>query len=337
MNFISLFSGAGGLDIGFERAGFKPIVAYDNKDAAVNTYNFNRKENIARKVDLSNSPIDVIIKEIKSKLGNEKLIGLVGGPPCQYFSMGNRSRKEADPRRLLPLKYAEILKIINEEFSLDFFIFENVFGLAKPAHKSDFDAILTMLENANFYVYHKILNAINFNVPQSRKRLFIIGWNKLKYPQGSYTFPIGNYSNLTLEDTISHLKEPSFFTRNANPTTFPEHPNHWTMNIRSNKFNNFPDPSIKNGSRSFRLLSWNKPSYTVAYGHNEIHIHPNGHRRLSIYEAMLIQGFPKKGYELIGQFSEQVSLISDSVPPPLAKALAESILDYINTFSKTNT
>ena len=77
--------------------------------------------------------------------------------------------------------------------------------------------------------------------------------------------------------------------------------------------------------RPFRVLEWGKPSWTVAYGHREVHIHPSGKRRLSIYEAMLLQGF-RPDYVLGGNLSDQIRLVSDAVPPPLARALAESIL-----------
>ena len=75
---------------------------------------------------------------------------------------------------------------------------------------------------------------------------------------------------------------------------------------------------------SFKVLSWDCPSYTVAYGHNEVHVHPNCHRRLSVYEAMLLQGF-SHSYELKGTFTEQVRLISDAVPPPLAEGIASAL------------
>lgn len=329
LKFISLFSGAGGLDLGFEQTGFKPIIAYDNNKAAITTYNHNRDGDIAKLLDLATASAEDIIADINTRNGFEHISGVIGGPPCQYFSLGNRSRKENDPRRELPIRYAEILKELNKQYSLDFFIFENVFGLAKPAHKEDFKAILSLLEAAGFHVFHEILNAFDFNVPQIRKRVFVIGWNKTRYSKADYVFPKGTPSGLTLEDAINDLQEPQYFRRNANPDCFPEHPNHWTMNPRSPKFNNLPDPNIKNGSRSFKRLSWNKPSYTVAYGNNEIHIHPRGHRRLSIYEAMLLQGFPSKNYELVGYLSEQVTLVSDAVPPPLAKALAESIKSFL--------
>jgi len=80
--------------------------------------------------------------------------------------------------------------------------------------------------------------------------------------------------------------------------------------------------------RSFRRLDAGEPSPTVAYGHREIHVHPNGTRRLSIYEAMLLQGFPKK-YVLLGPFSAQVEQVSNAVPPPLAYSLALAVRDSL--------
>jgi DNA (cytosine-5)-methyltransferase 1 len=82
--------------------------------------------------------------------------------------------------------------------------------------------------------------------------------------------------------------------------------------------------------RSFRKLNWNEPSPTVAYGHREIHVHPDGKRRLSIYEAMLLQGFPEKKFELAGTLSEQVTQVSNAVPPPVAGAIAKTIRATLN-------
>ena len=333
MKVLSLFSGAGGLDLGFEQQGFIPVLAYDAKSSAVDTYNFNRPENSIAKVVNLNSPdmIETLCQDIDSLDEENMPKGIVGGPPCQYFSNGNKSpRNEDDPRRHLPRKYAEILKYLNQKYGIEFFIFENVDGLAQPKHKEDFDKILTLFESAGFYIEHQILDAYNFGVPQHRKRVFIIGWNKRFYPKDSYKFPQGEPSQLTVRHAIDGLEEPKYFERNLNPLEFPEHPNHWTMQPRSEKFKNPAPDGIKKSTRSFRRLDWDEPSYTVAYGHNEIHIHPNSHRRLSIYEAMLLQGFPKgkRTYRLMGALSEQVSLVSDAVPPPLASALALSIKNF---------
>ncbi len=80
--------------------------------------------------------------------------------------------------------------------------------------------------------------------------------------------------------------------------------------------------------RSFRTLSWNEPSYTASYGNREVHVHPNGHRRLSVLEAMLIQGF-KKNYKLSGSLSDQITQVSEAVPPPLAFAVSSQLKNHL--------
>jgi DNA (cytosine-5)-methyltransferase 1 len=86
----------------------------------------------------------------------------------------------------------------------------------------------------------------------------------------------------------------------------------------------FRAKAVPHGGRCFKQLSWQKPSPTIAFGHREIYVHPNGKRRLSIFEAMLLQGFPKN-FVLEGNLSEQVEQVSNAVPPPLAKSLAAAI------------
>lgn len=333
MYIISLFSGAGGLDLGFEQAGFRPIVAYDIDPAAVETYNHNRGKEIARQADLASLTADELIREVENLELDRPPRGVVGGPPCQYFSLGNRTpRQDDDPRRTLPVSYAAILPELNEKYQLDFFVLENVYGLAKPAHRDDLQCIIEMFEAAGFRVFAGILDAYNFDVPQVRKRLFLLGWNGDLYPDVEYEFPIGEPRGLTVRDAISGLTEPQLWERSLDPSQFPEHPNHWTMRPVSDKFRNRPPADLRRGTRSFRRLLWDEPSYTVAYGHNEIHVHPEGHRRLSIYEAMLLQGFPggPEGYRLCGTLTQQVTLVSGAVPPPVAAAVARSILESID-------
>ena len=101
------------------------------------------------------------------------------------------------------------------------------------------------------------------------------------------------------------------------------------MNPQSRKFG---DGSLASGSsrrRSLQILDPSRPSWTVAYGHREVHVHPNGRRRLSVYEAMLLQGFPDD-YRLCGTMSDQFRQVSDAVPPPLAAALAESVRNLLD-------
>jgi DNA (cytosine-5)-methyltransferase 1 len=341
LKIVSLFCGAGGLDLGFELQGFSLLLAYDKDEAAVNTYNLNRPDNqVAKRTDLSSRRVWAsIISDVENLRRNARPVGIVGGPPCQYFSNGNKAeRDEKDERRLLPYRYSRILRKLNEKYKLDFFIFENVDGLAKPKHSKDFEKLFELFEKAGFYVQAKILDAYDFGLPQHRRRLFIIGWNKERYSLRDFIFPVGDVRGKTVADAIKGLKEPKYFSRRLVAERFPEHPNHWTMVPRSRKFIKVPPKRLRKAVRSFRRLRWDEPSYTVAYGHNEIHVHPSGKRRLSIYEAMLLQGFPskKRSYRLGGNFSDQVRLVSDAVPPPLAEALAKSIKEFMIS-NRTNT
>ena len=121
---------------------------------------------------------------------------------------------------------------------------------------------------------------------------------------------------------IGLLPEPQFFKKNLRPENIPVHVNHWTMQPKSPRFSN-PDGQYPDG-RSFKRLTWEGPSRTIAFGHREIHIHPDGRRRLSIYEAMLLQGFPEN-FVLKGNLSEQVEQVSNAVPPPLARCIAAAV------------
>ena len=330
IELISLFSGAGGLDLGFEQQGFVSVIAYDQKLCAIDTYNFNREHGIAYQKDLFElSGID-IVNDLQLLASDAQPKGVIGGPPCQYYSTGNTTPpKDDDIRRILTVKYAEILKELNEVYSLDFFLFENVRGLANSNHREDFQALLAKFEDAGFYIDWAILDAADFGVPQRRKRVFVIGWNNQKYPELMFKFPVGNKKRKTVREAIENLDEPTYYAKGLNSENFSEHPNHWTMQPKSEKFKNPKSLENRKNPRSFRKLEWDELSATVAYGNNEIHVHPNGHRRLSIYEAMLLQSFPHKDYQLVGNLSQQVSLVSDAVPPMLAKTIAGSIKNFI--------
>jgi DNA (cytosine-5)-methyltransferase 1 len=317
---LSLFCGCGAMDLGFRRAGFNPVLAIDISDAAIASYNWNRKKRVAFCADLSCTAGDEIIRLLREAAPNVRPRGVIGGPPCQSFSLSNVHGKDDDPRRELPFRYGEILKSLNEEFTLDFFVFENVGGLKSDKHQKYLTMFVTAFEDAGFRVFEQSLNARDFGVPQNRKRVFLVGINEEIYPNAVFKFPIGNDNGLTVSKAIRGLPEPTFFNRNLKRQDIPRHPNHWTMNPKSPKFSN----GSKRTGRSFRKLEWDKPSWTVAYGHREIHVHPNGNRRVTIFEAMLLQGFPST-YQLLGNLSEQVEQVSNAVPPQLAQAIAESI------------
>ena len=121
---------------------------------------------------------------------------------------------------------------------------------------------------------------------QVRKRIFIVGLNRRKYPHVTFLFPTQNgMPKRSVRNLIAQLPPPLFFKRGTTIAEIPCHPNHWCMVPRSERFS---DGSLKEGEfkgRPFRVLRWDAPSWTVAYGHREVHVHPSTTRRLSVYEA----------------------------------------------------
>ena len=330
---LSLFCGGGGLDAGFEEAGFQPLLALDNASAAVESYNFNRlgRGQVARLVDLSNAEPETIIdwwQEVAGK--GTRPTGIIGGPPCQAFSVANVYKSPNDPRAKLVLDYARIFEAFHSRFNLDFFVFENVAGLARKPHSDVMAVLVRLFEDTGFDVVPFFLDAVNFGVPQYRRRLFVVGFNKQNFRAANFRRPQGKQHKVTVREAIGGLPEPMFYARAARPSDIGLHPNHWCMNPRSVKFKNGALHSGEMKSRSFRRLSWDVPSWTVSYGHREVHVHPEGERRLSVYEAMLIQGFTPK-YQLSGTLSQQIQLVSDAVPPPLARSLAEAVKELLET------
>ena len=324
---VSVFCGCGGLDLGFRKAGFQPILAIDTDEIACMTYEQNHPGVRVLKQDLSSAPKGYVLDRLAELPRMKRPVGVIGGPPCQAFSLSNRNGGARDARAKLPRNYAAVLKDLASAFDLDFFVFENVPGLRYKEHSALFGVFKKLFASAGFSIFEGELDAQDFGVPQVRKRIFVVGFNKAKYPRLDFEFPSGlARTKRTVEDAIGSLREPKYFKHGLSATDIPVHPNHWCMRPRSKKFFNGYLKEGDSKGRPFRVLQWHKPSWTVAYGHREVHIHPSGRRRLSVYEAMLLQGFPSS-YKLLGTLSDQIRLVSDAVPPPLAKALAEAVLE----------
>jgi DNA (cytosine-5)-methyltransferase 1 len=318
---VSLFCGAGGLDSGFSEAGFKIVLACDNFQAAVDSYNLNARKRVAKLTNLLDVEDAAFRRLIRDSIDDYQLEGIIGGPPCQGFSRGNASADLDDPRNKLAFRYADLLAILNTKNRIKFFVFENVMGLTNPRHLVRFRAIRQSFIDAGFRIFYRDLDAQDFGVPQLRRRLFIVGLNAKQFPKTEFAFPTGDGKKRTVKNAIYGLPAPAFFERGITADEIPYHPNHWTMKPKSAKLTG--TASATDG-RSFRRLEWDSVSPTVAYGNREIHVHPDGGRRLSVHEAMLLQGFPPT-YKLVGNFSEQITLVSNAVPPPMAQAIARSI------------
>jgi len=328
---LSVFSGSGGLDLGFWQAGYKIVLAADIFPAAVATHERNHRSHgtVTKRLDLSITSYDQLANMWRD-LTDRQPVGIIGGPPCQAFSVSNVYQRDDDPRRLMLMHYAQFIEGFNRNFGLDFFLLENVPGLLDDKHQQTFNQFRELCSNAGFDIFEKVVDAVHFGVPQYRERLIVVGINRQRFPGLQFSIPEGNLSErLSIDAVLSELPEPIVNQRNMKPEDIPFHPNHWTFKVKSAKFTNGSIQPGKALGRSFRALKWGEPSWTVAYGHREVHVHPNCHRRLSIYEAMCLQGFPHD-YVLESNISDQVVLISDAVPPPVGRVIAHAIGTSLN-------
>lgn len=318
---VSLFSGAGGLDLGFKSAGFPLAFAVDSSESAIRTHkrNFGGTKSIA--ADLSELQPEGVLQHLSEILDPGESIGVIGGPPCQGFSRANPAALATDPRNKLPLLYLEIVEALQLTYDVQFVLFENVLGIRDVKHEIAFKGILDKFGELGLSQSVDEYCALDYGVPQNRRRVIISAFQSPS-AQGHFRPRTVPRDKLNVRDAIAGLPSPAYFSRGLKQADIPFHPNHWTMQPMSKRFSDYGIASPK--ARSFRRLDWDKPSPTVAYGHREIHIHPDGHRRLSIYEAMQLQGFPHD-FVLEGSLSAQVEQVSNAVPPPLARALAEAM------------
>jgi DNA (cytosine-5)-methyltransferase 1 len=323
---ISLFCGAGGLDLGFKDEGFKIALAIDFEKAAIDTHKKNFSETKSLTADLTELGPKGVLALVDQVLERGDRIGVIGGPPCQGFSRSNPNSKPDDPRNSLPSLYVKIIAELQKHYVVDFVVFENVLGMKDKKHSEKYLSLISGLKSLRFNVDERELCALDFGVPQNRKRIIISAISRQFNVEALTLLPRAGLK--TVKEAIGGLGEPAFFHKDLSQSDIPFHPNHWTMKPKSKRF--FEPMAVSNKTRSFRKLSWEKASPTIAFGNREIHVHPEGKRRLSIYEAMLLQGFPHT-FVLKGNLSQQVTQISNAVPPPLARSLAVAMGNIIKS------
>lgn len=318
-SIISLFSGAGGLDLGFQKQGFTISLAIDLAEAAILTHKKNFPNTPSFAADLIALGPEGVFSLVEKHIPLGSKIALIGGPPCQGFSRANTSSHQDDPRNGLPKLYLEIVQRLQKNYIVEFVVFENVMGMKDKKHNPTYQKLIKELGELDFDITEKELCALDFGVPQTRRRIIL---SALKKGAHSSVLPQHQEGPTTVRCVLEGLPPPLFFDRSLKPDDIPFHENHWTMRPKSKKF--LSPENLGHESRSFKKLRWDQPSPTVAYGNREIHVHPIGTRRLSVYEAMLLQGFPKE-FVIKGTFSEQVLQVSNAVPPPLSECIAKAV------------
>ena len=347
MKIIDLFSGVGGLSLGFEEAGFETVVAIDLWEDAINTFNHNRKIKVGLNVDIhtfNNNQLNTI-------LSNNKITGVIGGPPCQGFSSARLSDnsdeigKINEARNQLYLQFFETVKKAQPEF----FLIENVRGMVTSNKGAFVKDIFERFGKLGYEINFQILNAADYGVPQNRYRVFFVG---LRNDLFKFTTP--NFDLVTSLDALSDL--PTNFSNTK--LAYSSQPiNQYQKKIRGNSrfvLNHedtkhslqtkeiiamIPDGGnikslpkdywkIRRFNKAFQRMNSKMPSLTIDTGHRN-YFHYKENRIPTVREAARIQSFPDI-FEFIGSKTSQYKQVGNAVPPKLAFELALEIRKYLN-------
>ncbi|MBK9622571.1 MAG: DNA cytosine methyltransferase [Candidatus Obscuribacter sp.] len=171
---VSLFCGAGGLDLGFCNEGFRIPIAIDRSEAAVRTHQINFPDSLGIAEDLVDLGPEGVFSYVSRNVRKKSRIGIIGGPPCQGFSRANTRALASDPRNRLPFLYIEIIRRLQRDYSVEFVVLENVLGIRDQKHAKTFNSIKSKLGAMDFAVTEKELCALDFGVPQNRRRVILI-------------------------------------------------------------------------------------------------------------------------------------------------------------------
>jgi len=322
MKLVSLFTGAGGLDLGFEKAGFSVIWANEYDKSIWETFKHN----------FSHTKLDKrSITEVQSHEVPDA-DGFIGGPPCQSWSEAGAGRGINDKRGKLFHDYIRLLIDRQPKF----FLAENVSGILHPKHSEAFTNIIKEFENAGYVVSQKLLNANDYDVPQDRLRVIIIGYHKNLGKK--FEFPEPQKYKPTLKDAIYDLRLAKA-AKDKNKT------NGESLKIPNHEYMNGGFSSIFM-SRN-RVRSWDEPSFTIQAGGRHAPIHPQApkmkfisqnkrifvpgkehlYRRLSVRECARIQTFPDDFIFKYRDVADGYKMIGNAVPVNFAKHIALKIME----------
>ena len=327
MKIASFFSGAGGLDLGFTNAGFELAFANDNWGGCWETFEKNHGIEINKK-----SIVDISPEEVPD------VIGFIGGPPCQSWSLAGSMRGINDSRGQLFYNYVNLIK---EKQPL-FFLAENVAGILSPTHYAEFMKIIEAFKKIGYNVTYKLLDAKYYGVPQERKRVIIVGYHQSLGK--NFEFPPAHLRLITLKEAIGDLpKAMSASEKN-----------------KTNGQLNIPNHEYMNGGFSTiymsrnRVRSWEEQSFTIQAGGRHAPIHPQApkmkfisqdkrefvkgyehlYRRLSVRECARIQTFSDDFIFYYKDVADGYKMIGNAVPVKFAEVIAKKIMGDLKSSLK---
>lgn len=360
---VDLFAGAGGLSLGFEEAGFRIIYALEKDGYAAETYKCNRNGRIT--VDTADI-VDMKPGEILARLGLDKgdLDIVLGGPPCQGFSIANRrTRNKDNPANSLVFRFCNFVRQLRPKW----FVMENVGGLDNFGNGGVKEALLGLFTQSGYDAEALVLDASCFGVPQVRKRIFFVGnrvGRPLDFLQELAQRKSPSSTTVTVREAIDdlpplpcgNLSDPMPYAKDeADATEYQK-----ALRLRNSiqVFNNFVSRNndlvlerykyIRQGENwravaarkpellynykdlskchewIYLRLCWDKPSVVISNYRKNMLIHPEQDRGLSVREAARLQSFPDN-YIFCGPLGFQQQQVANAVPPLLAKSLGTAI------------
>jgi len=321
LKIASFFAGAGGLDLGFEKAGFNTVWANEYDKTIWATYERNFPHT---KLD-KRSITDVSPDEVPD------CDGMIGGPPCQSWSEAGAGRGINDNRGKLFYDYIRILKKKQPKF----FLVENVAGILNPKHADAFNGFIKAFEDTGYNISWKLVDANDYNVPENRLRVIIVGYRKDLNMK--FEFPESQAYKPVLRDAIGDLRQaqPAKKLNKSWGLELPV-PNHEYMH------GGFSTIFM---SRN-RVRSWDEPSFTIQAGGRHAPIHPQApkmlfveankrifvpgkeedYRRLSVRECARIQTFPDNFVFIYNDVADGYKMVGNAVPVNLAFSIAQKIV-----------
>lgn len=327
MNVISVFSGAGGLDYGFHKAGFTTLTANEYDKNICPTYRANFPEVQLLEDDIRNIPANAFPNHID---------GIIGGPPCQSWSEAGALRGIEDERGMLFYDFIRILKDKKPKF----FVAENVTGMLAKRHSHAVENFVSLFKETGYNVFINTLNANDYDVAEERKRVFYIGFRK-DLGIENYNIPHASAHKPVLRECIWDLKDNAIPALDKNKTNGNKCiiPNH-------EYFIGAFSPIFMSRNR---VRTWDEPAFTVQASGRQCQLHPQApkmikveanlqkfvpgkeylYRRMTVREVARIQSFPDSFRFIYDKVDYGYKMIGNAVPVNLACHVAQSIIEHI--------
>lgn len=366
VKIFSFFSGAGFLDLGFESENYEIVFVNEFNKEFLTAYKCAHKEMKLPKPqygyycgDINDLLRGELRKQLKINVQQEKIqniVGFIGGPPCPDFSIAGKNAGIDGKHGMLTNSYKRV--ILDQE--PDFFVFENVKGLwSTKKHRVEYEKMKASFRRKGYILIDKLVNALDYGVPQDRERIILFGikyelidldrksavcklkkefhWGEDKrFCIDKRAACIWPETNQFEEDSVlvqpnnilPELSVEYWFRKNEVYTHYNALDYFQPHSL--NRFNTILEGDVS--KKSFKRLHRWRYSPTVAYGNNEVHLHPYKKRRLSVAEALAIQSLPKE-YIISKQLSksDMFKTVGNGVPFLLAKGIAKSVWEFMDT------